>query len=102
VTPTTPQAAERRGATNEPVELGRYTIPDGERVIYGQRVLGIVRLVDISATGHGRRYIIERELTVMAEVEAIVEDYLDQAVRWQLIPAAGSCCLAECAKELLV
>jgi hypothetical protein len=101
VNASTPQPAERRGATNPPVELGRYTIPDGERVIYGQRVLGIVRLVDIPATGHARRYIIERELTVMAEVEAIVADYLDQAARWQLIPAAGACALAESTAELL-
>ncbi len=101
MTTTTPQPTERRGTTNPPVELGRYTIEDGERVIYGQRVLGIVRLVDIPATGHGRRYIIERELTVMAEVEAIVEDYLDQAARWQLIPAAGACALAESTTELL-
>ena len=63
-------------ATNERVELGRYTIAAGERVICGQRVLGVVRLVDLPADGHGRRYIIERELTVMAELEAIVEDYL--------------------------
>ena len=97
----TPQPAERGGATNEPVELGRYTIPDGKRVIYGQRVLGIVRLVDIPATGHGRRYILDRELTVMAELEAIVEDYLDQAARWQAIPAAGPCYLADPTEELL-
>ena len=48
-------------------------------MIYGQRVLGVVRLVDHPATGNGRRYIIERELTVMAELEAIVADYLQQA-----------------------
>ena len=101
VTATISQPTARRGATNERVELGRYTIPDGERVVYGQRVLGIVRLVDVPATGDGRRYIIERDLTVMAEVEAIVEDYLDQAARWQLIPAAGSCALAESAEEML-
>ena len=46
-------------------------------------------LAGANAGGHGRRYLIERELTVMAELEAIVEDYLDQAARWQLIPAAG-------------
>ncbi len=82
------------GATNERVELGRYrTTDDGDRVIYGQRILGIVRLVDAPATGVGRRYIIERELTVMAELEAIIADYLDQADRWDTIPAAGPCCL---------
>ena len=75
----------------ERIELGRYTISAGERVIYGQRVLGVVRLVDEPADGHGRRYIVERELTVMAELEAIVADYLEQAAAWDVIPAAGCC-----------
>ena len=38
--------------------------------------------------------VIERELTSMAELEAIVADYLEQAARWDAIPAAGPCCLA--------
>jgi hypothetical protein len=81
--------------TNERVELGRYRIATGERVIYGQRVLGAVRLVDLPADGQGRRYVIERELTVMAELEAIVSDYLEQAAIWDAIPAAGACCLVD-------
>jgi hypothetical protein len=68
-----PSISRRRG---ERVELGRYQITSGERVIYGQRVLGVVRLVDVPAAGAGRRYVIERELTVMAELEAIVADYV--------------------------
>jgi hypothetical protein len=80
-------------ATNERVELARYTISTGERVVYGQRVLGVVRVVDHPADGQGRRYIIERELTVMAELEAIVADYLQQASTWDAIPAAGPCYL---------
>jgi hypothetical protein len=31
----------------------------------------------------------------MAELEAIVADYLDQAARWDAIPAAGPCSLAD-------
>ena len=77
-------------ATNDRVELARYTVSAGERVIYGQRVLGVVRLVDHPADGRGRRYVIERELTVMAELEAIVADYLEQAAIWDVIPATGS------------
>jgi hypothetical protein len=90
---TTPTVIERRraGRTNARVELARYTIGAGERVIYGQRVLGVVRLVDEPADGNGRRYIIARELTVMAELEAIVADYLEQAAAWDVIPAAGCC-----------
>jgi hypothetical protein len=81
----------RVGQTNAPVELARYSLSVGERVIYGQRVLGVVRLVDVPADGNGRRFIIERELTVMAELQAIVADYLEQAAAWDVIPAAGCC-----------
>ena len=83
----------RVGQTNARMELARYSVSAGERVIYGQRVLGVVRLVDVPADGHGRRFIIERELTVMAELEAIVADYLEQAAAWDVIPAAGCCAL---------
>jgi hypothetical protein len=82
------------GQANEPVELARYTLTAGERVICGQRIRGVVRLVDVPAEGGGRRYLTERELTSMGELEAIVADYLDQAARWDAIPAAGPCCLA--------
>jgi hypothetical protein len=90
---TTPTVTETRraGQTNEPVELARYTVRGGERVIRGQRVLGVVRLVDDPACGEGRHYVIERELTVMAELDAILADYLEQARLWDVIPAAGSC-----------
>jgi hypothetical protein len=89
---TTPTVIETRraGQTNARVELARYTVSDGERVIYGQRVLGVVRIVDEPASGEGRRYIIERELAILAELEAIVADYLEQAAIWNVIPAAGS------------
>ena len=92
---TTPTVTETRraGQTNERVELARYTVSAGERVIHGQRILGVVRLVDNPASGEGRRYIIERELVTMAELEAIVTDYVQQAETWGAIPAAGPCCL---------
>jgi hypothetical protein len=96
---TTPTVTEtwRAGQTNERVELARYTVTAGERVIHGQRVLGVVRLVDVPVSGDGRHYVIERELTTMAEVDAIVTDYLEQARLWDVIPASGSCpVLAEC------
>jgi hypothetical protein len=79
------------GRSGDRVELGRYRLASGERVIYGQRVRGVVRLVDVPAAGGGRRYVIERELTSMAELEAIVADYLQQAAIWNEIPAAGPC-----------
>jgi hypothetical protein len=92
MTTSAPTPAGR--VTNERVELARYSVGAGKRVIYGQRVLGVVRLVDHPANGRGRRYVIERELTVMAELEAIVADYLQQAAVWDAIPAAGPCGVA--------
>jgi hypothetical protein len=88
---TAPTTSVRKRGTNERVELARYTIGGGERVISGQRVRGVVRLVDAPARGRGRRYVIERELTAMAELEAIVADYLKQATIWNTIPALGAC-----------
>jgi len=91
VTTPTVIRTSRAGQTNARVKLARYSVSAGERMIYGQRVLGVVRLVDEPVDGNGRRYIIERELTVMAELEAIVADYLEQATTWDVIPAAGCC-----------
>ena len=93
---TTPTVTETRraGQTNQPVELARYSVTGaGERVIQGQRVLGVVRLIDAPASGEGRRYVIERELTTMAEIEALVADYVRESQIWDAIPAAGPCCL---------
>ena len=75
------------GQTNPAVELARYRISAGERVIKGQRVLGVVRVTDIPANGHGRRFLVERELTSHVELEALVRDYLDQAQLWDVVPA---------------
>jgi hypothetical protein len=93
MTAATPQSAIRAGATNKGVELARYSVRAGERVIHGKRILGVVRLVDDPASGAGRHYVIERELTSMAELDAIVADYLQQAATWDVIPAAGPCYL---------
>jgi hypothetical protein len=63
------------------VELGRYTIPAGERTINGQRVDGHVRVTDVPATGRSREYLIETGLEQdgNAALRALVSDYIDQA-----------------------
>jgi hypothetical protein len=73
------------------VELARYTITAGERVIWGQRIDGVVRLSDVAADGQGRRYLIERGLACRAELDAIVADYVEQAAEWDGIPALPLC-----------
>jgi hypothetical protein len=73
------------------VELARYRISAGERVIWGQRIDGVVRVSDVAADGHGRRYLIERGINCQAELDAIVADYVEQAIQWDGIPARPLC-----------
>ncbi len=95
-TPTVPELVpngnpvSHRVEVGERVELGRYAISAGERVIYGQRVAGVVRLVDVPGGGHGRAYLIERELEQdgLSALQALVTDYLAQAVRLGEVPMA--------------
>ena len=77
MSPTT--AATGRNA-GERVMLGRYRTADGERIVVGQRVCGVVRISDVPARGRGRRYLVERELTCKAELDALVADYLGHAL----------------------
>ena len=73
------------------VELARYSISAGERVVWGQRIDGVVRLSDVAADGQGRRYLIERGIACWAELDAIVRDYVEQAAAWDGIPALPLC-----------
>src|SRR3954469_22485984 len=63
----------------ERVELGRYCTADGERIVIGQRVCGVVRVTDVPARGGGRRCLVERALTFKTELDALVADYLHHA-----------------------
>jgi hypothetical protein len=69
-----------------PVELARYRVDRGERIVRGQRILGVVRVTDAPADGEGRHYVIERELTSKDELDGLVSDYVAQAQRWDDIP----------------
>jgi hypothetical protein len=73
-------------ATGTRTELARYRVSTGERIVYGQRILGVVRVTDAPAKGKGRRYLVDRELPSKAELDGLVSDYLDQADRWDDIP----------------
>jgi hypothetical protein len=63
------------------VELARYIIAAGERVVRGQRISGVVRVTDSPAGGRGRAYLVERELEQdgHAALQALVADYVEQA-----------------------
>lgn len=92
---TTPSVTETRRNGNpvgERTELGRYTVPAGERVLYGQRVDGSVRVTDVPARDRGRAYLVERELEQdgYAALQALVADYLAQAELLGDVPMAVS------------
>ena len=64
----------------ERVELARYTTSAGDRIVFGQRVDGVVRITDKPVRA-GRSFLVERGLTSKAELDALVEDYVDQSQR---------------------
>jgi hypothetical protein len=68
------------------VDLARYRVGENERIVRGQRILGVVRVTDIPAAGEGRRFVIERELTSNDELDGLVAHYVAQAERWHDIP----------------
>ncbi len=76
----------------ERVELARYTVAAGERVIWGQRVDGVVRVTDCPARGRGRAYLVDRELEQDGNgaLQALVTDYVAVADRLHAIPMASS------------
>lgn len=63
------------------VELARYQLPAGERVLYGQRINGIVRVTDKPATPGARSYLVERGLEKVGELDALVADYVAESER---------------------
>jgi len=84
----------------ERVELGRYRISSGERVLYGQRVNGVVRITD-NPIESGRAYLVERGLEEdgYAALNALVGDYVEQAGQLDGVPMSTSV-LANYLREL--
>jgi hypothetical protein len=91
-TPTVTAIRRNGNPVGERVELARYTVPVGERVLYGQRVNGVVRVTDVPACDRGRAYLVERELEQDGydALKALISDYLDQAELLEDVPMAVS------------
>jgi hypothetical protein len=85
---TAPQASR----VGELTELARYVLSSGERVLYGQRINGCVRITDRPASGPGRSYLVERELEQdgYSALKALVADYIEQSRELDEIPMASS------------
>jgi hypothetical protein len=90
--PTSDRPAPKRATpvVGKRTELARYTVAEGERVVYGQRVDGVVRVTDRPATPGGRRrsYLVERGLEKKSELDALVASYVAEAERTGAPPLA--------------
>ena len=62
------------------------------RILYGQRVDGVVRVTDVPAQDGGRAYLVERELEQdgYGALQALVCDYAQQAELLADVPMAVS------------
>jgi hypothetical protein len=91
-TSTVTEIRRNGNPVGERIELARYTVPVGERVLYGQRVNGVVRVTDVPVGGRGRAYLVERELEQdgYGALNAMLSDYLDQAQLLEDVPMAVS------------
>ena len=74
-------------ATGAPKLLAEYDCDEGTRQLIGQRVEGKVRITD--RRSGGRSYLVDEGFSSMAELEAVVADYLEKARRLGYAPMAG-------------
>ena len=66
--------------TGERVELARYTLPDGERILVGQRIGGRFTVIDVPAGPESRVYLVERAVACRAELEGLVAEYRERSM----------------------
>jgi hypothetical protein len=85
-----PGGSRRRPApiVGKRTELARYTVAEGQRILYGQRIDRIVRVTDRPAAKGGRAYLVERGLETKGELDALITDYLQQATKLDSPPLA--------------
>ncbi len=76
----------------EPLELARYTVSGGERVLYAVTRGGRTRITDRPCAADGRSYLVERDAGAErgGELQALVADYLEQARLLDDVPMAAS------------
>jgi len=87
-TPDRPAPKRRTPVIGKRTELARYTVAEGERILYSQRIDGLTRILDRPATPGRRAYLVEDGVQSTEELDAIVGDYLEQAQRMNMPPLA--------------
>ena len=77
-----------RQTAGEPQVLATYDCDEGTRQVVAQRINGHVALSDTPTGDEGRVYLVERHVGALAELEALVEDYLAKAAECGCCPLA--------------
>jgi hypothetical protein len=88
-----PLSDRRRLMMGHRVELARYRLSSGERVLCAERIKGSgVCVVDVPAHAGGRRYVVERNVHLdgNAGLRALLDDYIAQAKDCGRVPMATS------------
>ena len=65
----------------ERVELARYQLDCGERILVGQRVDGAVAVTDVPAGVTGRVYLVERRVESKADLDGLIAAYVADSQR---------------------
>jgi hypothetical protein len=96
-TPTVTETRRHGYQIGERVQLARYTISSGARVVLGQRVDGVVRVIDRPVSGRGRSYLVERGLEQdgNAALQTLVAHYVQQARTRDRVPMETSAISSE-------
>ena len=76
------------------MELAGYSVRHGDRVLYGQRVDGAVRVTDAPLAAGGRAYLVGRGLeqegaNANAVLQALIADPLQQGFVLDEVPMAA-------------
>jgi hypothetical protein len=76
----------------EPTEMARYKLSAGERVIYGERIHGRVRVTDRPCAAPGRSYVVEHDLEQdgYPALIALLADYIERARELDEVPMASA------------
>jgi hypothetical protein len=69
----------------EAVEVARYSISEGERVLLGRARPAGLEIQDVPLAG-GRRFPVDRGLSGSEAISSMIEDYLIQASRLDACP----------------
>ena len=72
-----------------PKLLAEYRCDEGTRQLIGQRVNSAVHVSDVPAGDQGRVHLVERAIGCMAELDALIADYLETARRIGHCPMRG-------------